>query len=69
MKNLKKKMFVDKLFLLLCNIVLVFCLEPIQDCKNLDNFIEKSSKDYNNFECCQSNSVKCNESQSSIVEL
>jgi len=44
-------------------------LEPIQDCKNLANFIEISTKDYNNFDCCHSKLVKCNDSQNSIIEL
>jgi len=58
-----------RIFLFSLNILSVFCLEPIQECKYFENWISKSSIDYTDFHCCNSEFVKCDESQSHIIEM
>ncbi|KAL6617814.1 hypothetical protein LY90DRAFT_27451 [Neocallimastix californiae] len=55
-----------KLFLLSVNISLVFCLEPIQECKFLNAY---SSYYLDDNGCCFSENVKCDISQGHIVSI
>jgi len=55
----------NKLFLLSVNFSLIFCLEPIQECKILNNY----SNYFDDINCCNSMRVECHENQSHIIGM
>jgi len=54
------------LFIIFTNILLVSGIIPIQECKDLINFL---GKDTTNFDCCNFSYVVCDPSHSYITEL